>query len=57
MANKAFEINLTPTTAEVKIDTTPIEKPVINNKPIETDTKPKTKVPDILSYWHTKKNK
>jgi len=54
-ANKAFEINLIPTISEVKIDTTPIEKLVINNKPIESNTKPNTKAPDILSYWHTKK--
>ena len=56
-ANKAFDLNLTPTIVQIKVDTPPIEKTVINNKPIELDTKPKTKVPDILSYWHTKKNK
>jgi hypothetical protein len=56
-ANKAFDLNLTPTIVQVKVDTLPIEKPVINNKPVDPDTKPKTKVPDILSYWHTKKNK
>jgi hypothetical protein len=56
-ANKAFDLNLTPTHVEIKVETPPIEKTVINNKPIEADIKPKTKVPDILSYWHTKKNK
>jgi len=56
-ANKAFDLNLTPTIVQINVDTPPIEKPVINNKSIEPDTKTKTKVPDILSYWHTKKNK
>ena len=56
-ANKAFDLNLTPTHVEIKVETPPIEKTVINNKPVEADIKPKTKVPDILSYWHTKKNK
>jgi len=56
-ANKAFDLNLTPTIVQINVDTPLIEKPVINNKSIEPDTKTKTKVPDILSYWHTKKNK
>ena len=30
-------------------------KPVINNKSIVSEIKSKTKIPDILSYWHTKK--